>query len=161
MGLDSPTGLVVAIVTGGSVRAGLHLARELARFAWPIVIVYLEHQPRVEATVAEIIAAGGSSVAVRAELADDLDIERLFGESIAAFGGVDVVVNTSTDSAAALYEHAARNVRQGGALVTTSAAELIPPQVASELSHRGVTVGRVPPEAVVPFLDRWWHQSIG
>ena len=48
---------------------------------------------------------------MRADLADDLDVQRLFAESIAAFGGVDVVVHTTTDSAALLYQHAARHVR--------------------------------------------------
>jgi hypothetical protein len=40
---------------------------------------------------------------VRDRVADDLDVQRLFTESIAAFGGVDVVVHTTTDSAALLY----------------------------------------------------------
>ena len=68
MDLDSHTVLAVAIVTGGSTRAGRDVARVLASWAWPIVIVYLDHQARVEATVAEIIAAGGAAVAVRADL---------------------------------------------------------------------------------------------
>jgi DNA-binding CsgD family transcriptional regulator len=73
----------VAIVTGGSFPAGRYVARGLARWAWPVVIVYLDHQSRTEATVAEIIAAGGTTIAVRADLADDLDVQRLFTESIA------------------------------------------------------------------------------
>ena len=82
--------------------------RGLARWGWAIVVVYLEHQRRAEATVAEILAAEGTTVAVRADLADDLDVQRLFAESIAAFGGVDAVVHTTTDSASLLYQHAAR-----------------------------------------------------
>ena len=99
------------------------VARELARWAWAVVIVYLDHQSQAEATVAEIIAAGGTTIAVRADLADDLDVQRLFTESIAEFGGVDVVVHTTSDSAALLYQHAARHVRRRGAIVSTSAPE--------------------------------------
>ena len=92
----------VAIVTGGSCQTGRDVARGLASSAWAIVVVYLEHQSRAEATVTQVIAAEGTTVAVRADLADDLDVQRLFTESIAAFGGVDVVVHTTTGSAALL-----------------------------------------------------------
>jgi len=111
----------VAIVTGGSSQTGGDVARGLASPAWAIVVVYLEHQSRAEATVARIIAAEGTTVAVRADLADDLDVKRLFTESIAAFGGVDVVVHTTTDTAALLYQHAVRHIRARGAIVSTSA----------------------------------------
>jgi hypothetical protein len=151
---------VVAIVTGGSTPTGREAARGLAGWGWAIVVVYLEHQRRAEATVAEIIAAEGTTVAVRADLADDLDVQRLFTESIAAFGGVDVVVHTTAESAALLYQYAARHVHQRGAIVSISASEPIEPEVASQLRARGVVVGRAPPEAVLSFLGRWWRRAI-
>jgi 3-oxoacyl-[acyl-carrier protein] reductase len=151
----------VAIVTGGSSGTGREVARALASWGWPIVVVYLEHQRTAEATVAEILAAEGTTVAVRADLADDLDVERLFAESTAAFGGVDVVVHTTTDSASLLYEHAARHISDGGALVSVSAAERMTPGVARRLRERGITVGRVPPAAVLTFLDQWRRRAIG
>jgi NADP-dependent 3-hydroxy acid dehydrogenase YdfG len=72
-----PSRKAVAIVTGGSSETGREVARALAGWGWAIVVVYLEHQPTVEATVAEILATDGKIVAVRADLADDLDVERL------------------------------------------------------------------------------------
>ena len=87
---------VVAIVTGGSSGTGREVARALTSWGWAIVIVYLEHQRAAEATVDEILAAGGKVVAVRADPADDLDVQRLFAESTAAFAGVDVVVHTTS-----------------------------------------------------------------
>jgi 3-oxoacyl-[acyl-carrier protein] reductase len=151
----------VAIVTGGAFPAGSSIARGLAGWSWPIVVVYLEHQLRAEATVAEIIAAGGTAIAVRADLADELDVQRLFIESIAEFGGVDVVVHTTSHSAALLCRHAARHVRRPGAIVITSAPGLIPPQVASQLRNRGVTLERVRPQAVLDYLDSWRQQNGG
>ena len=94
-----PSREAVAIVTGGSTGTGREIARGLAAWAWAIVLVYLEHQRTAEATVAEILAAEGRIVAVRADLADDLDVQRLFAESAAAFAGVDVVVHTTSESA--------------------------------------------------------------
>jgi len=103
--------LAVAMITGGSARPGREVAREMASWAWPIILVYLEDQSRVEATVAEIMSSGGATVAVRADLADELDVERLFAESTAAFGDVDVVVHMTADHAAFLYQCAATHVR--------------------------------------------------
>src|SRR5262245_36282562 len=151
----------VALVTGGSTETGHELALGLAAWRWAIVVVYLEDQRRAEATVADILAEAGTTVAVRADLADELDVERLFGESIAAFGGVDVVAHTTTGSAALLYEHAARHVRENGAIVTVSAAEQIAPGVAQQFRRRGITVGRAPPEALLSFLDTWRLQVLG
>ena len=146
---------VVAIVTGGSAITGREVARGLASWRWAIVVVYLDDQRRAEATVADILAAHGTTVAVRADLADDLDVERVFAESIAAFGGVDAVVHTTTDSASLLYQHAVRYVREGGVIVGVSAAEHVPPGLARRLGERGITVGRAAPPALLSFLDTW------
>jgi 3-oxoacyl-[acyl-carrier protein] reductase len=152
---------VVAIVTGGASGTGREVARALTDWGWAIVIVYLEHQRTAEATVEEILAAGGNVVAVRADPADDLDVQRLFAESIAAFAGVDVVVHTTTCSASLLYWNAARQVRPRGAIVSVPAADRPTPGLARQLRERGITVGRAPPEDVVPFLDRWRRQALG
>jgi hypothetical protein len=152
---------VVAIVTGGCCDTGGEVARRLAAWGWAIVLVYLEHQPTAEATVAEVLAAEGRIVAVRADLADDLDVQRLFAESSAAFAGVDVVAHTTRDTASLLYQHAARRVRRRGAIVSVPAADRVTPEVARQLSERGITVGRGPPEQVLAFLDTWRRQAIG
>ena len=157
----------VAIVTGGSHRIGRDISRGLAVWGWPIVLVYLDDQPTAEATVAEIIAVQGSIVAVRADLADDLDVERLFTESTTAFGGVDVVVVTTAGNAAPFYEHAARHLRSQGAIVIVCDALRVTPPIARRLRERGICVGRAPPEDVLALLDRWrstpraeaWPQS--
>ena len=156
----------VAIVTGGSSQTGGDVARGLASPAWAIVVVYLEHQSRAEATVARIIAAEGTTVAVRADLADDLDVKRLFTESIAAFGGVDVVVHTAVRGTAVVNQQAARRLRPGSAIVNVSSSEVIAPAIARELEARDITVnglapGLEPPGAdhdaadLVALLDRW------
>jgi short-subunit dehydrogenase involved in D-alanine esterification of teichoic acids len=135
-----PSRETVAIVTGGDFGIGREVARGLAAWGWAIVLVYLEHQPTAETTVNEILDAEGRIVAVRADLADDLDVRRLFAESTAAFAGVDVVVHTTTDSAALLYQHAAQHVRPRGTIVS---------------------VGSLSPEQVLASLGRWRRQAIG
>jgi NADPH:quinone reductase-like Zn-dependent oxidoreductase len=151
---------MVVIVTGGSFGTGREVARVLAGWGWAIVVVYLDHQRTAEATVAEVLAADGRIVAVRADLADDLDVQRLFAESSAAFAGVDVVVHTTTDGTL-LYQHAARHVRRHGAIVSVSAADGVAPGVARQLRERGISIVRAPPEEVLSFLDRWRRQPLG
>jgi 3-oxoacyl-[acyl-carrier protein] reductase len=148
-------GEAVAIVTGGAFGTGREVARGLAGWGWAIVVVYLDHQRTAEAAVADILAADGTVVAVRADLADDLDVQRLFSETGAVFAGVDVVVHTTTDSAPLLYRHAARHVRAGGAIVVVRAADGVTPAVALRLRERGICVGKAAPDEVLAFLDRW------
>jgi 3-oxoacyl-[acyl-carrier protein] reductase len=145
----------VAIVTGGASELGREVALGLASRGSAIVVVYLERQPDANATVAEILAAGARTVAVRADLGDELDVERLFSESIAAFGGVDVVVHTTTESGAVLYRHAARHLRQGGAIASVSTGEPMVPVVAQQLRERGISAGTAAPEAVLSLIGGW------
>jgi NAD(P)-dependent dehydrogenase (short-subunit alcohol dehydrogenase family) len=151
----------VAIVTGGGSGTGREVARGLARWGWAIVVVYLEQQRRAEVTVEEILAAEGRTVAVRADLADELDVRRLFAESIAAFGGIDVIVHTAAGSASVLYRHAAPHIRESGAIVSVFAAERMTPGVARQFRERGITIGRAPPGAMLSFLDAWRRRAIG
>jgi len=85
-------------------------------------------------------------VAIRADIADDLDVTRLFAETIAAFGGIDVVVHaagrritasevtevgldefdalmrTNTRATLVVNREAARHLRNGGAIVNLSSS---------------------------------------
>src|ERR1700751_1799739 len=89
----SPAGRV-AIVTGGSRGVGRATIRRLAARGYAVVVNYLHDQRAAESTVEAILASNGDALAVRADVADDLDVNRLFAETITAFGGVDVVVHT-------------------------------------------------------------------
>ena len=167
----TPATDTVAIVTGGSCGAGREIVRELARRGYAIVVVYLDDQHSADAAIEETLAARGAAVAVRAHLTDDLDVERLFAETIAAFGGVDVIAHTTVGGALVLYKHAAQHLREGAAIVTLSPAEGITSVLAQELGERGITINGVPPGLeppgthhdvanVIACLDRWRHQSV-
>jgi 3-oxoacyl-[acyl-carrier protein] reductase len=85
----------VAIITGGSRGVGCEIARNLAGRGYAVVIDYATDQPAAEAAVDEILTANGTALAVRADVADELDVERMFSETAEAFGGVDVVIHTA------------------------------------------------------------------
>jgi len=86
---------MLAIVTGGATDVGRRATQALVSHGYAVVVVYLDDQARAEEAVEEILSAGGTAVAVRADLGDDLDVERLFTEATAVFGVVDVVVDTT------------------------------------------------------------------
>lgn len=82
-----------AIVTGASGGIGRVVAARLARDGFRVVVNYAGNAAKAEETVAEIAAAGGTAIAVQADVASAADVERLFKESVAAFGSIGVVVN--------------------------------------------------------------------
>ena len=141
----SPAGRV-AIVTGGSRGVGGATVRRLAARGYAVVVNYLHDQRAAELTVEAILADNNDAIAVRADVADDLDVQRLFAETIAAFDGVDVVVHAAgrritaapvteagldefdalmrinTRATFVVNREAARHLRDGGAIVNLSSS---------------------------------------
>jgi 3-oxoacyl-[acyl-carrier protein] reductase len=83
----------VAIVTGGSRGTGRETVRLLARLGYGVVVNYVHDQPQAEATVEAVLRDRGTAVTIRADVADVLDVERLFSQTIETFGGVDAVIH--------------------------------------------------------------------
>ena len=67
----------------------------LARDGFTVVVNYAGKVAPAEALVAKIESAGGRAVAAQADIADPAAVARLFDTAVAAFGGVDVVVNNA------------------------------------------------------------------
>jgi 3-oxoacyl-[acyl-carrier protein] reductase len=162
----SATDDTVAIVTGGSCGAGREIACTLARRGYAVVVVYMADQGKAEAAVDEILAANGTALAVRADIADELDVERLFDETTSAFGGVDVVAHGAARDTSVVDGQAARRLRDGGAIVTVSGCHVMSPVLADQLRARDITVNGVAPGLESPgaphdvadlivLLDRW------
>jgi len=84
-----------AIVTGASRGIGKAVARRLAQDGFAVVVNYASNVKEADATVAEIQSAGGQAIAVKADVGNAADVERLFEETVKAFGAIDVVVNNS------------------------------------------------------------------
>src|SRR6266851_1519179 len=82
-----------AIVTGASGGIGGSIAKRLAKDRFAVVVNYAGKPAPAQAVVADIKAAGGQGIAVQADVANAEDVERLFKESMAAFGRPDVVVH--------------------------------------------------------------------
>jgi NAD(P)-dependent dehydrogenase (short-subunit alcohol dehydrogenase family) len=92
----------VAIVTGASRGIGEAVARHFAREGAAVAVVarteqvFDERLPgTIHDTVAAIEADGGRAVAIRADLADEDDVDRLVDDARAALGPIDLLVNNA------------------------------------------------------------------
>ncbi len=84
----------VAVVTGGGRGMGRAVSLRLAREGARVVVAELvpEHGEEV---ARDIRAAGGEAVAVPVDVSRLADIERLFEQTEAAFGGCEILVNNA------------------------------------------------------------------
>ena len=84
-----------AIVTGASGGIGRVVAKRLASDGFTITVHYAGNPAKAEGVVAEINSGGGRAIAVQADVAKPADVERLFKQTLEAFGTIDVVVHSA------------------------------------------------------------------
>jgi 3-oxoacyl-[acyl-carrier protein] reductase len=84
-----------AIVTGGSRSIGRATAVALASEGANVVVNYRSDRDAADATVAEITDAGGTGIAVRADVADHGQVAHLVDAAVSRFGGIDLLVNNA------------------------------------------------------------------
>lgn len=85
----------VFIVTGASTGIGAATARMLGASGAAVVVNYRSSESQAQAVVAEVEAAGGRAIAVRADIGNEADIVRMFAETDKAFGPVTGLVNNA------------------------------------------------------------------
>ncbi len=168
-----------AIVTGASGGIGgsiakrlakdgvsVSIAKRLAKDGVSVVVNYAGKPAPAQAVVADIKAAGGQGIAVQADVAIALDVERLFKESIDTFGRPNVVVHcagimplfliasgdvTAFDKVIAtnlrgtflVFAQAAQHVLDGGRIMAFSS---------SVLAGRNISVNAIAPGPVATEL---------
>lgn len=90
------------LISGGSRGIGLEIARRAAHDGARVTLLAKTDRPhpRLEGTVhtaAQAIRdAGGEAIGVVGDLRDVDDIDRAVGEAVAAFGGIDIVINNAS-----------------------------------------------------------------
>ncbi len=139
----------VAIVTGSSRGIGAAIAKRLAHDGLAIVVNYAGRVADAEKVVEEIEAAGGTAIAVKADVSSSAEVAALFDKAEEILGGVDVLINNAgimqpalvslADTDDALFDRlfainvkgtfnalrlAAKRLRRGGRIVNFSTSVL-------------------------------------
>src|SRR5688500_10770262 len=84
----------IALVTGASSGIGEATARRLAEDGASVVLV-ARRRDRLEALAAEIDQAGGTALAVEADITDRAQAEAAVQQGIERFGRVDILINNA------------------------------------------------------------------
>ena len=85
----------VAIVAGSSRGIGRAIAERFAADGAAVVVNCARSEDEARSVVRAIEAKGGKATAIKADAGVVADIRRLFRETIAKFGRVDIVVNNA------------------------------------------------------------------
>lgn len=138
----------VALVTGASGGIGRAIAEKLGTAGMAVGVHYAGNRDRAQETAEAVVTAGGEAIVVQGDVADETDIAHVFDELQAAFGGVDVVINTAgimllsplaeldlseggefdkmhranVRGAFVVSQQAVRRVRNGGAIINFSSS---------------------------------------
>ncbi|PTB21827.1 sugar dehydrogenase [Trinickia symbiotica] len=81
-----------ALVTGSSSGIGAAIARKLARCGASVCVNFHSSPDRANDVVHSIVTEGGQAFAVRANVADESEVQQLFEQCAARFGRLDIVV---------------------------------------------------------------------
>jgi len=85
----------VALVTGASSGIGAGAAKALAAAGAAVVLNYNSQAAPAEELARQIIAEGGRAMAIGADVSKEDDVERLFTQTLEAFGSLDILVANS------------------------------------------------------------------
>lgn len=87
--------MAVALVTGGSRGIGKATSLLLAQSGYKVVVNYLRNKQAADEVINTIREAGGEAIAIKADIADELQVMAMFVEIDNAFGPVSALVNNA------------------------------------------------------------------
>ena len=90
-----PTHARSAIVTGSSQGIGAAVVERLAADGFAVVVNYSNNATPAEELVRKIEGAGGSAIAIKANVGEPAQVAEMFAQAEHAFGGVDILVNNA------------------------------------------------------------------
>ena len=89
----------VLLITGGASGIGAETARRAAGRGYSIAVNYRTRDAEARKLVADIQAKGAKAIAIKADVANEADIVRLFEETTKALGPLTHLVNSAGISA--------------------------------------------------------------
>lgn len=83
------------LITGGAVRLGKSLALNFAKNGFRVAFSYYRSESEAEKTREEINKFQPSSIAIKADLRDSVQIKKMFERTFAEMGKIDVLINNA------------------------------------------------------------------
>eukprot|EP01136_Pigoraptor_vietnamica_P036819 Opistho-1_new@103906 len=84
-----------AFVTGGSRGIGAAVVKKLATQGASVSFTYASSKTKADELVAEIEAAGGKALAIKADSGNATEVENALQQTVSVFGGLDILVNSA------------------------------------------------------------------
>ena len=81
-----------ALVTGASSGIGREVALSLARAGADVIVNYRSNKDEAEEVVAQIKQMGRRTIAIRADVSNEDEVEAMFAQAVEAFGTLHIVV---------------------------------------------------------------------
>jgi|SRR5689334_1361252 3-oxoacyl-[acyl-carrier protein] reductase len=141
----------VAVVTGASKGIGASIAEHFGAEGASVVVNYASSKSGADAVVKRIAAKGGKAIAVQADVSQPKDVTRLFAETKAAYGKLDVLVNNAgiyefapLESITPEHFHKQFNLNVLGLLLTTQEAVKLIDGKGGSIINIGSIVGSMP-----------------
>lgn len=85
----------VAVVTGSSHGIGRAIAEALGAAGCKVVVNYTSSAGAAEEVVAAVKEHGGDAIAIKGNMAEEVDVKELFAGTIDHFGRIDLLVNNA------------------------------------------------------------------
>lgn len=104
----------IVLITGGSRGIGAATALRAAQQGFAVAVNYASNADAAHSVVQQIVAAGGSAIAVQADVADEDQIVAMFRAIDTQLGAVSALVNNAgvVDVAARVDEMSAQRIRR-------------------------------------------------
>ncbi len=85
----------IALITGGSRGIGRAIGLQLAEHGVDVIVNFVRHRRDAEATVQAIEATGARCLAIKANVAKEVDVERMFKQINEEYGHLDYLVSNA------------------------------------------------------------------
>ncbi len=85
----------VAVVTGASRGIGKAIAQEFAKLGATVIVNYANSSQAASELVSEITAAGGSAIALQADVSKAEEVDTLISNVLEKFNKIDILVNNA------------------------------------------------------------------
>ncbi len=95
-----------ALVTGASLGIGRAAAIALGRCGANVVVNYRSHPDAADEVVQAVRAVGAEAIAVQADVADQVAVERLVAAAVTQFGSLDIAISNAASSEREMFHEA-------------------------------------------------------